>query len=59
MQSDAKPTNDKNAALDALDQQLLGLLRMNARTPTATLARKLGVSGARSRTGWPGWKPMA
>ncbi len=30
--------------LDALDHQLLGLLRVNARTPTATLARKLGVS---------------
>jgi DNA-binding Lrp family transcriptional regulator len=44
MQTDAKPTNEKNAALDALDHELLGLLRVNARTPTATLARKLGVS---------------
>ncbi|NDV11408.1 Lrp/AsnC family transcriptional regulator [Crenobacter caeni] len=30
--------------MDALDQQLLALLRANARLPTATLARKLGVS---------------
>jgi len=44
MPSDTKPTNDKNTALDALDHELLGLLRVNARTPTATLARKLGVS---------------
>jgi len=44
MHSEPKQINDKNVALDALDQQLLGLLRVNARTPTATLARKLGVS---------------
>nr|WP_298723382.1 Lrp/AsnC family transcriptional regulator [uncultured Steroidobacter sp.] len=44
MQSEPNQINDKSAALDALDQQLLGLLRVNARTPTATLARKLGVS---------------
>lgn len=30
--------------LDALDQQLLGLLRADARTSTATLAKRLGVS---------------
>ncbi|GAB4401280.1 MAG: Lrp/AsnC family transcriptional regulator [Rhodoferax sp.] len=30
--------------MDSLDQQLLGLLRSNARTPLATLAKKLGVS---------------
>lgn len=44
MQSESKPTNDKSASLDALDHQLLALLRVQARTPTATLARKLGVS---------------
>lgn len=30
--------------MDPLDQQLLALLRSNARTTTATLAKKLGVS---------------
>jgi len=30
--------------LDATDHQLLSLLRENARTPTAALARKLGLS---------------
>ena len=44
MPSEPKQINDKNVALDALDHELLGLLRVNARTPTATLARKLGVS---------------
>jgi DNA-binding Lrp family transcriptional regulator len=44
MQSESKPINDKPAALDELDHQLLSLLRLQARTPTATLARKLGVS---------------
>lgn len=44
MQSDSKPNNDQSTSLDALDQQLLALLRVQARTPTATLARKLGVS---------------
>lgn len=44
MPSEPKAINDKSATLDALDQQLLGLLRVNARTPTATLARQLGVS---------------
>lgn len=34
----------QNAKMDALDQQLLALLRANARLSTATLARKLGVS---------------
>lgn len=32
------------AALDEVDQQLLALLRQDARTSTATLAKKLGVS---------------
>lgn len=32
--------------IDALDQQLIALLRSNARTPVATLASKLGVSRA-------------
>ena len=44
MQSDSKPINEKTVALDALDHQLLALLRVKARTPTATLARMLGVS---------------
>lgn len=44
MQSDSKPTNEKNTSLDDLDHQLLALLRTKARTPTATLARELGVS---------------
>lgn len=30
--------------MDSLDQQLLALLRIDARTTTATLAKKLGVS---------------
>jgi DNA-binding Lrp family transcriptional regulator len=30
--------------MDAIDQQLLALLRENARAPTAELARKLGLS---------------
>lgn len=30
--------------MDSLDQRLLALLRVNARTTTATLAKKLGVS---------------
>ena len=30
--------------MDATDQQLLSLLRKDARTPVATLAHKLGVS---------------
>jgi len=30
--------------MDSVDHQLLGLLRVNARTSTATLAKKLGVS---------------
>ncbi|GAB4216929.1 MAG: Lrp/AsnC ligand binding domain-containing protein [Rhodoferax sp.] len=30
--------------MDSVDQQLLALLRANARTPLATLAKKLGVS---------------
>jgi DNA-binding Lrp family transcriptional regulator len=30
--------------MDSLDQQLLALLRIDARTSTATLAKKLGVS---------------
>jgi DNA-binding Lrp family transcriptional regulator len=33
-----------NAHMDALDQQLLSLLRQDARTSVATLASKLGVS---------------
>jgi DNA-binding Lrp family transcriptional regulator len=44
MQRQSKPAVDKSASLDELDHQLLALLRVNARTPTATLARKLGVS---------------
>lgn len=44
MQSESKPINEKPAALDELDHRLLSLLRLQARTPTATLARKLGVS---------------
>jgi DNA-binding Lrp family transcriptional regulator len=30
--------------MDSLDQQLIGLLRINARSTVATLAHKLGVS---------------
>lgn len=30
--------------MDATDQQLISLLRKDARTPVATLATKLGVS---------------
>ena len=44
MHSESKPGNEKRATLDALDQQLLALLRVKARTTNATLARKLGVS---------------
>lgn len=44
MQSESKPISDKRASLDALDHQLLALLRLDARTPTATLAKQLGVS---------------
>lgn len=33
-----------NAHMDAIDQQLLSLLRQDARTSVATLASKLGVS---------------
>jgi DNA-binding Lrp family transcriptional regulator len=34
----------QNSSMDATDQQLLSLLRKNARTNVATLANKLGVS---------------
>jgi DNA-binding Lrp family transcriptional regulator len=44
MQRESKPIKEKHGALDALDHKLLSLLRANARTPTATLARQLGVS---------------
>jgi DNA-binding Lrp family transcriptional regulator len=44
MQSESEPGNERPASLDALDHQLLALLRVDARTATATLARKLGVS---------------
>lgn len=33
-----------NGGMDAVDQQLIALLRMDARTSVATLAQKLGVS---------------
>lgn len=44
MQSESKPTHGKLVSLDALDHQLLGLLRVNARTSAATLAKQLRVS---------------
>lgn len=44
MQSEPKPINETRITLDALDHQLLALLRLNARTATATLAKQLGVS---------------
>jgi DNA-binding Lrp family transcriptional regulator len=34
----------RNVELDAKDRQLLGLLRQDARLPTAALARELGVA---------------
>ncbi len=34
----------RTLTMDAVDHELLGLLRVNARTSTATLAKKLGVS---------------
>lgn len=44
MQNDSPATSERRAALDELDHQLLALLRVDARTASATLARKLGVS---------------
>jgi len=38
------PTNTANRRLTAEQQHLLSLLRRNAREPTASLARKLGVA---------------
>ena len=35
---------DRQIALDAVDRQLIEQLRENARLPTATLAKRLGVS---------------
>lgn len=44
MQNESPPATDRRIALDDLDRQLLALLRVDARTASATLARKLGVS---------------
>ncbi|MBL8267688.1 MAG: Lrp/AsnC family transcriptional regulator [Steroidobacter sp.] len=44
MQNDSPAPSERRAALDDLDHQLLALLRVDARTASATLARKLGVS---------------
>src|SRR5260370_19890321 len=38
------PFFDRRTAVDDIDRQLLGLLRDNARTSVATLARKLRVA---------------
>ena len=40
----ADPLNEQEHSMDALDRKLLGLLRVDARTSTATLAKELGVS---------------
>ena len=40
----ADPLEEQERNMDALDRKLLGLLRVDARTSTATLAKALGVS---------------
>lgn len=37
-------TDERGSHMDSLDRNLLGLLRVDARTSTATLAKRLGVS---------------
>ena len=38
-------------ARDALDRQLIALLQMNARMPTAEIARRLGLAAKGQREG--------